>query len=96
MEPNYRCCVSCRRIAHKSEFWRIVRVHSTQTVELDQGIGRSVYLCPQSNCLKIAQRKDRMGRVLKASVSDGIYETLWQRLSNEPHSKAEEFELQQK
>jgi predicted RNA-binding protein YlxR (DUF448 family) len=36
MEVNYRRCVSCRRIGHKSEFWRIVRVHPDQTVQLDE------------------------------------------------------------
>ncbi|MCY7272735.1 MAG: YlxR family protein [Phormidesmis sp. CAN_BIN44] len=81
MEPNYRRCVSCRRSAPKYEFWRVVRSHSSGTIVLDQGTGRSAYLCPQSECLKAAQKKDRLSRVLKASVSDQIYKALWQRLS---------------
>lgn len=81
MEPNYRRCLSCRKIAHKSELWRIVRVHPTGTVELDQGMGRSAYLCPQASCLKTAQRKDRLGRALKASVPESIYQELWKRLA---------------
>ncbi|NJK30007.1 MAG: YlxR family protein, partial [Acaryochloris sp. SU_5_25] len=24
MQPNYRRCISCRQVAPKSEFWRIV------------------------------------------------------------------------
>ncbi|NES45910.1 MAG: YlxR family protein, partial [Moorea sp. SIO2C4] len=26
MKPNYRRCLSCRKVAPKQEFWRIVRV----------------------------------------------------------------------
>jgi hypothetical protein len=91
MKPNYRRCISCRRVAHRTEFWRIVKVHVTQTVELDEGIGRSAYLCPETGCLQAAQRKNRLGRALKAPIPDLIYEVLWQRLA-----KVEELRLQQK
>ncbi|QZZ22623.1 YlxR family protein [Leptothermofonsia sichuanensis E412] len=81
MEPNYRRCLSCRKVAHRSEFWRIVRVYPSQTIELDQGMGRSAYLCPQASCLQAAQRKDRLGRVLKVPVPESIYNALWSRLA---------------
>jgi hypothetical protein len=47
---------------------------------LDQGMGRSVYICPQANCLQAAQKKNRLGRSLKVTVPEGIYQILWQRL----------------
>ncbi|NJK40366.1 MAG: YlxR family protein [Acaryochloridaceae cyanobacterium SU_2_1] len=81
MDLNYRRCLSCRKVAPKSEFWRIVRVHPTHIVQLDQGMGRSAYLCPQDICLKNAQRKNRLAKVLKASVPEAIYQELWHRLS---------------
>lgn len=81
MQPNYRRCVSCRKLSPKQEFWRIVRDQPSQTVQLDQGMGRSAYLCPQVGCLQAAQKKNRLGRALKASVPEGIYGLLWQRLS---------------
>jgi predicted RNA-binding protein YlxR (DUF448 family) len=83
MEPNYRRCLACRKIALKSEFWRIVRVYPTHVTVLDQGMGRSAYLCPQESCLKIAQKKNRLQRSLKTSVPETIYQELWQRLTNE-------------
>lgn len=87
MLPNYRRCVSCRKVAPKQEFWRVVRlckvsIQSTFTVQLDQGMGRSVYLCPQATCLQLAQKKDRLGRALKAPVAEQLYQTLWQRLKD--------------
>jgi uncharacterized protein len=89
MKPNYRRCISCRKVALKQAFWRIVRVpplqeHAPPAIVLDSGMGRSAYLCPQATCLKQAQKKDRLGRALKAAVPDQLYKTLWERLSNEP------------
>ncbi|MGF1521303.1 MAG: YlxR family protein [Leptolyngbyaceae cyanobacterium] len=81
MKPNYRRCVSCRQIAPKEAFWRIVRVYPTRTVQLDQGMGRSAYLCPKADCLRAAQKKNRLGRSLRAVVPEDVYNLLWQRLT---------------
>lgn len=81
MLPNYRCCASCRRNGPKTDFWRIVRVFPSQAIQLDKGMGRSAYLCPQPSCLQLAQKKDRLGRSLKVAVPKEIYQMLWQRLS---------------
>lgn len=80
MKPNYRRCVSCRTVAHKDAFWRIVRAYPTGEVQLDEGMGRSAYLCPNAVCLKAAQKK-RLGRSLKAVVPDTIYAQLWDRIA---------------
>lgn len=82
MLPNYRCCVSCRRVAPRGEFWRIVREANTARVLLDQGMGRSAYLCPQADCLRLAQRKNRLGRALKVAVPPDLWAILWQRLES--------------
>ncbi len=84
MQPNYRRCVSCRRVAPKPEFWRVVRVYPDRTVSLGAGLGRSAYLCPQADCLRQAQRKNRLGRALKANVPEAVFQRLWQRLEGEP------------
>ena len=81
MQTNHRRCVSCRRVVPKAEFWRVVRVYPDRQVCLDQGMGRSAYLCPQADCLRQAQKKSRLGRALKANVPEAIYQSLWQRLA---------------
>ncbi len=87
MEPNHRRCVSCRKTAPKQEFWRLVRTHPNHLVTLAEGSGRSAYLCPQASCLKAAQKKNRLGRALKAIVPDSIYDQLGQRLE-QPQTKS--------
>lgn len=81
MKPNYRRCISCRQVNLKQEFWRIVRVFPSGKVQLDQGMGRSAYICPQVGCLQAAQKKNRLGRSLHGIVPDTVYQTLWQRLN---------------
>jgi len=81
MKPNYRRCVSCRQVATKQEFWRIVRVYPSHQVQLDRGMGRSAYLCPQATCLKVAQKKNRLGKALRAAIPPELYQTLWQRIA---------------
>ncbi len=80
MKPNYRRCISCRRVALKQEFWRIIRVSPSGQLQLDRGMGRSAYLCPQVECLQAAQKKNRLGRSLRTSIPQGVYDCLWQRL----------------
>jgi uncharacterized protein len=84
MKPNYRRCTSCRKVGLKQEFWRIVRVFPSGQVQLDQGMGRSAYICPNESCLTLAQKKNRLGRSLHAAVPEVLYQELWQRLAESP------------
>jgi predicted RNA-binding protein YlxR (DUF448 family) len=80
MKVNHRRCISCRKVAPKECFWRIVRVYPTRSVELDRGMGRSAYICPTEGCLKTAKHKNRLGRSLKAPIPETLYEALRGRL----------------
>ncbi|MEY2857015.1 MAG: hypothetical protein RLZZ74_1327 [Cyanobacteriota bacterium] len=78
---NYRQCVSCKKVAPKEFFWRVVRVASSYEVQLDQGMGRSAYLCPNIDCLNKAKSKNRLRSALRTKVADHIYQNLQERLS---------------
>lgn len=80
MKPNYRRCVSCRQISSKDYFWRIVRVYPSRQLQLDQGMGRSAYICPSASCLKEARQKNRLGRSLKVPIPEYIYQLLAERM----------------
>ncbi len=82
MQPNYRRCLGCGKIATKASFWRIVRVYPSSKVQLDRGMGRSAYLCPRASCLQAARKKNRLGRNLKIAIPEEIYQILWDRLSS--------------
>jgi uncharacterized protein len=77
---NYRQCVSCRKIAPKQFLWRVVRLASSHEIQLDQGMGRSAYLCPNLDCLRQAKSKNRLKSALRTKVADHIYQNLQERL----------------
>ena len=80
MQPNYRRCVSCRKVAHREKLLRVVRISPTGIVQVEHGMGRSAYLCPQMACLSSAHKKNRLGRALKAAIPDEIYQQLRQQI----------------
>lgn len=84
MKPNYRRCISCYKIALKESFWRVTRDYLSHQVQLDCGMGRSAYICPQADCLQKARYKNRLGRTLKAHVPEQIYQQLQERLVTSP------------
>ena len=65
---------------HRDRLWRIVRIFPNHRVQLDSGMGRSAYLCPSAICLSVAKKKNRLGRLLKASVPAEIFQELETRL----------------
>lgn len=80
MAKDYRRCISCRQVALKSEFWRVVKCHPTQEIAIDLGDrllqGRSAYICRNDGCRQAAQKKNRLSRALKAAVRDDLYQEL--------------------
>jgi uncharacterized protein len=81
MQPNYRRCISCRKVAHRRDFIRIVKTSSTGEIELDEGMGRSAYLCPTPDCLSQAQKKKQIQRALRINTLDPqLYSHLWSKV----------------
>jgi uncharacterized protein len=81
MTKHHRRCISCRRVADRSELWRVVAVAPTRQIQLDTGMGRSAYLCQSSDCLIVAGKKNRLGRALKATVSPVLFEEIYQQFT---------------
>jgi uncharacterized protein len=80
MTKNNRRCVSCRKIAPKSEFWRVVKCHPSKEITIDLGKtilqGRSAYLCRTASCLQVARKKNQLSKSLRSPVRDDIYQQL--------------------
>ena len=78
---NHRRCISCRRVAPKELFWRVVRVASNHKIEIDRGMGRSAYICRNRDCLERAKVKNRLRASLRVNIPEQIYQNLQERLS---------------
>ena len=79
--PVLRRCVACRQLLDRRQLWRVIRDHQ-DGVLLDQGMGRSAYLCPNEDCLEEARRRKRLQKALRCQVQDAVLEALDQRLSH--------------
>ena len=86
--PVLRRCVACRELFDRSILWRVIRDHQ-DGVLLDQGMGRSAYLCRKESCLEEAQRRKRLPKALRCQVPDSAIEELRQRLKPNKDSDAE-------
>jgi hypothetical protein len=74
-----RRCIACRRLADRRTLWRVIRL-AAGGLALDQGMGRSAYLCPTLTCLEDTRRRRRLSRALRCAVPDSILATLADRL----------------
>ena len=80
-QKNYRRCVSCRLVAPKQYFWRIVRLAKSREISLDEGMGRSAYICPNTSCLNQAKSKNRLRSSLRTKIPESVYQNLQERLN---------------
>jgi uncharacterized protein len=77
----FRRCVACRQLFDREQLWRVIRLCGGG-IALDQGMGRSAYLCPGPACVEEARRRKRLQRSLRCPVPDAILEALERRLSS--------------
>ena len=77
--PVLRRCVSCRQLLDRQQLWRVIRL-ADGGMALDQGMGRSAYLCPNRDCLEEARRRRKLQKALRCQVADSIVASLEQRL----------------
>ncbi len=75
-----RRCVSCRKLLDRRMLWRVIRDYKDGVV-LDNGMGRSAYLCPNQNCLEEARRRKRLQKALRCQVPANIVNALEKRLN---------------
>ena len=86
--PVLRRCVTCRQLLDRQQLWRVIRDHQ-EGVVLDEGMGRSAYLCPNEACLEEALRRKRLQKALRCQVPNSVVEVLQKRLHHSFASAAE-------
>ncbi|HYP03616.1 MAG TPA: DUF448 domain-containing protein [Cyanobium sp.] len=80
--PVLRRCVACRRLVDREALWRVIRLGGGG-IGLDQGMGRSAYICPSRECLEEARRRRRLPRALRCPIPENILASLEARLSGD-------------
>ena len=71
-----RMCVACRRMRPTRELIRFVRDFETGNVMPDpdkKRFGRGAYICPETECIRLAAKKKGLERHFKRPVSAEVY-----------------------
>ena len=78
-----RQCVGCRELKPKKDMIRVIKTAaedetSSQIVLYATGIknGRGAYVCPNSECLRMAIKNKGLERSLKMPIPKEVYDTL--------------------
>ena len=79
--PVQRRCVSCKQLFDRKKLFRVIRDYKDGVV-LDNGMGRSAYLCIKENCLKEAWQRKRLQKALRCQVDVSVIEVLQNRLNH--------------
>jgi len=78
-----RQCVGCREMKAKMELVRVVRSPEGQ-ISLDfrgKAPGRGVYVCPNPECLKKAEKTRALERNLDTAIPPEVYAALHERMA---------------
>lgn len=68
-----RKCVGCGKIKDRQELIKITKVNNNIFVNPDnKTFGRSVYLCYNNSCIEAAFKKNKISRILKATVPEDL------------------------
>lgn len=78
-----RQCAGCREMKPKNQMVRVVRSPQGE-ISLDfrgKAPGRGVYVCPDPECLKKAQKARALERSLDTAIPPEVYEALAERMA---------------
>ena len=70
-----RKCAGCGEIKNRNNLIKITRENASHDVIINQSnkiFGRSVYLCYNKSCVENAFKKNKISKILKASVPEDL------------------------
>ncbi|MGI6357508.1 MAG: RNase P modulator RnpM [Bacillota bacterium] len=75
-----RMCVGCKEMRPKRELLRVVRTPDGEVLLDSTGkkSGRGAYICPDSGCLELALKGDRLSKALEVNLDAEMAERLRQ------------------
>ena len=70
-----RKCIGCGQIKDRKDLIKITRENSHGDIVINHSnkiFGRSVYLCYNKSCIESAFKKNKISKILKASVPEDL------------------------
>ena len=87
-----KLCIGCRELRPKQQLLRIVRTPEGQCVIDYKGktAGRGAYICPNTDCLKMAQKNKSLAKSLRCVVTADVYGELAELVRKREELSAED------
>ena len=79
--PVLRVCISCRKTYDRTDLLKITKDHK-QGIMLQQGMGRSAYICKSKKCYSDAKIKKKLQKALKTSLEPKFVEILEKEIAS--------------
>ena len=79
--PVMRNCISCRTTFDRNNLMKITNDHKLG-IMLNQGIGRSAYICKSKKCYTDSKLKKKLQKALKTTLSSKFLDILDREIAN--------------
>ena len=79
--PIMRKCISCRTTFDRTNLLKITNDHKLG-IMLNQGIGRSAYICKSKKCYTDSKLKKKLQKALKSTLSPNFFDIFDREIAN--------------
>ena len=76
-----RRCISCRTIFDRNSLLKITNDHKLG-IMLNQGIGRSAYICKSKKCYTDSKLQKKLQKALKSNLSSNFFDVFNREIAN--------------
>ena len=79
--PVMRMCISCRTIFKRKNLLKITNDHNLG-IMLNQGMGRSAYICKSKKCYTDSKLKKKLQKALKSVIDPDFFDIFAREIAN--------------
>ena len=79
--PIMRRCISCRTTFDRNSLFKITNDHKLG-VMLNQGMGRSAYICKSKNCYTDSKLQKKLQKALKSVLNPDFFDIFARETAN--------------
>tara|TARA_B100000073_G_C23713609_1_gene565118 strand:- start:114 stop:374 length:261 start_codon:yes stop_codon:yes gene_type:complete len=79
--PVIRRCISCKQNFDRDSLIKVTKDHNLGFL-INEGMGRSAYICKRQKCVSDSKIKKRIQKALKAHIDPKFYEIFEMEIQN--------------
>ena len=79
--PTMRKCISCKEIYDRKNLLKITKDHKLGII-LNNGMGRSAYICKSKKCFGDSKLKKKLQKALKSTLNPDFFDIFEREIAN--------------